>query len=584
MESEIMINKSSFNEMKESINELISMFKYQVKQSQQSDMLQHILSSKIDLQSERLSSLEKSLEEIKEMMIPRKKSSESAITPEHLVEGDGDNEKVSKGVIKRDSGNVNDSFDDRESAFGQELIEFKALVLKNVTDLGNVCIENTADVMMRLDEADKKVFSKFGSLIETTADIKRVLKQVEDLDRSIKLVENNINKYSENMNSLVFDTASTTSILNEIKTNTDKLVISSNGTRDELVLKLDEHFNTTSKSSILNQIKTNTDKQVIFSKETRDELLRLDKQFNTASKFSILNQIKTNIDNQIILLKGARDEHMLKLDEQFNKSSNVLKQIKANTDKQVILSKGTRDELLSKLDEQFNMISEISRNTYHGASGCDSSSHYDIDIKNRLDKQITRQYWSIIEQIISENQITREILLEIRKPRDSYKCDLFVKDFSKLIKSQKEVFSNLWYFDQLTTHLKGVVRFTTDGQVEIGLDTGKNHRKCGLDPKRNDFVEATVFAVMIKRKNWELGSRSSSFDENTLGSDRDCWERGYGYHLATIPCEVLERNGYIDNNDRLILRYEVTFGNDDYEDSGSYEESENYDDFEDWCP
>jgi len=216
------------------------------------------------------------------------------------------------------------------------------------------------------------------------------------------------------------------------------------------------------------------------------------------------------------------------------------------------------ENIMTKLDSISTKVEE-SRSVGSGSTnGAAVTLEQETGVCNFDKEFISRHSHLIIEQIVAENQINREILQRDRKPRGTYTCDFFVCDFSTNGGSQPVQFSNLWYIDQFNSHLKGKFIFNHDGSFTIRLIHGKNHCKLALEAKKVFCMGIKVTAVKKPNKNLWLDKQAIKFDEGLLSPEADCWLFDFGYEMGQSPSAELLKTGYIDEQDRLLLRFEIT--------------------------
>ena len=133
-----------------------------------------------------------------------------------------------------------------------------------------------------------------------------------------------------------------------------------------------------------------------------------------------------------------------------------------------------------------------------------------------------------------------------------------MRDFSKYRKQ----YSQLWYIDQLNTHVKGNVMFEENNtKMVIWFLYGRYPRALGLDTKKGPKYTVKVKVVKVGKENWEIGwVLDSGFDEKDISSpELDGWERFLGSTIASLSCNELITNDWVDFRDRVVLRFEIYF-------------------------
>ena len=145
-----------------------------------------------------------------------------------------------------------------------------------------------------------------------------------------------------------------------------------------------------------------------------------------------------------------------------------------------------------------------------------------------------------------------------RKVRKFYKCDFFVRDFSKYRNQD----SHAWFIDQLNTHVKGSISFEENKtKMSVWLSHGRYPRCLGLNTKEGPVCTVKVKVMKEGKKNWEIGCKEDCrFEEKSISyPDVDGWESIVGREIATLSCNQLITNDWIDTDDRIQLRYEISF-------------------------
>ena len=125
-----------------------------------------------------------------------------------------------------------------------------------------------------------------------------------------------------------------------------------------------------------------------------------------------------------------------------------------------------------------------------------------------------------------------------------------------------EQFSQLWYIDQLNSHVKGSVEFIENNtEMKIWLLYGRYPYVVGLDTKEGPDCKVKVKVVKEGKKNWEIGCEEdcNSDEKHTSSPDFDGWDNPLGIEIATLSCNELITNDWVDRWDKLVLRYEKYF-------------------------
>ena len=142
-----------------------------------------------------------------------------------------------------------------------------------------------------------------------------------------------------------------------------------------------------------------------------------------------------------------------------------------------------------------------------------------------------------------------------RKVRKFYKCDFFVRDFSKGRRQQ----SGAWFIDQFNSHVKGHVSFEENNtQMLVYLMYGRCPRSLGLDSKQGTNVTVKVKVAKEGKKNWHIGSNKHNLDEKVLFTCNDGWDLRQGFPIARLNCNELSTNGWVDKFDKILLKYEIS--------------------------
>ena len=207
-----------------------------------------------------------------------------------------------------------------------------------------------------------------------------------------------------------------------------------------------------------------------------------------------------------------------------------------------------KDDLKKKL----NTLTEVSERQ----SSIMDTLQNEMVIQGGIRKVLLDFNKALVDQIVSESQITREVIQNMRKTRNTYKCDFHILNFSKWSGSGEECFSRLWYIDQAFTHVKADVIFNGDMTISVGLAHGRYPKVVGLDPYPGMRVKVKVSAVKQSGTddNWDLGAGEIKIDEKQIPPECDGWLSVSGWGLADVSCEELRTRGLIED-DMLILRY-----------------------------
>ena len=176
-----------------------------------------------------------------------------------------------------------------------------------------------------------------------------------------------------------------------------------------------------------------------------------------------------------------------------------------------------------------------------------------------LEKKLRRQGQATIDQMISEFQITRDIIGKTKKRRDSHICDFHVCEFSEWEDSGRPIFSRLWYLDRLRSHVKGCAHFLTDGTMTVGLCYGCHPNVTGREARDVGRLQVKVKVIPqgAGGECWPLGQTTWAADEKTVHDFNDGWNNLGGKQISQVSCRELRRRDLVVYN-KIILRFEIT--------------------------
>ncbi|XP_005093931.1 uncharacterized protein LOC101858168 [Aplysia californica] len=185
----------------------------------------------------------------------------------------------------------------------------------------------------------------------------------------------------------------------------------------------------------------------------------------------------------------------------------------------------------------------------------------DFETEGRVLDLLRADSRAVIDQIVTEGQITREVVMGERETRLMYTCDFYVTQFSDWVGSGEGQYSRLWYVDQVETYLKGHVRFHNDKKMDVWLVNGRYPHVVGLAGRtgvRDVRVSVAVVGQTETGDNWELGSFEFNPDEMFIPVECDGWVGPGGCHVASgVSHEELYSRGLV-TCDRILLRYTIT--------------------------
>ena len=165
---------------------------------------------------------------------------------------------------------------------------------------------------------------------------------------------------------------------------------------------------------------------------------------------------------------------------------------------------------------------------------------------------------SLVDQVVSEANLTREILQQTRQTRSSYTCDFFLYDISRWKGAGQKQYSRLWYIDQMKSHMKGCVEFTSDNKIDVWLVHGRYPRVVGMSPAQDVIMKVKVSVVnQIGGSDWQLGSRDWTAGEDGIDARCDGWDGVIGRDISNISCDELDTRSLV-YGDRVLIRYEIT--------------------------
>lgn len=83
--------------------------------------------------------------------------------------------------------------------------------------------------------------------------------------------------------------------------------------------------------------------------------------------------------------------------------------------------------------------------------------HCEFDPGGRINKIVSDQSRSVVDQIVMEGQILREVMEEKRLRKRSTTCDFHITNFTELVGSGEQQFSHIWYIDQAQRYVNVIV-------------------------------------------------------------------------------------------------------------------------------
>ena len=173
-------------------------------------------------------------------------------------------------------------------------------------------------------------------------------------------------------------------------------------------------------------------------------------------------------------------------------------------------------------------------------------------------KAIQLSFWSIIDQLVTEATITREIMTNQQTPRQSHTGDFFIFKFSDWVGSGQHVFSRLWYLEEKQAYVKGQARFNTDNTVDIWIVYGCCHKEVGREPRDLGGIQVKVKVMPQygQGQTWELSQKKFRLDERNIADYCDGWVYPSGGKLHSVSCEELSRRNLVVL-DKVQLRFEM---------------------------
>lgn len=171
---------------------------------------------------------------------------------------------------------------------------------------------------------------------------------------------------------------------------------------------------------------------------------------------------------------------------------------------------------------------------------------------------VSEQTQAIVDQVIMESTIVQEVLEERRFLRKTTICDFHVSNVSKRVGSGEQLFSRVWYIDQVRRYVKGFVHFKLDKTVSVWLVHGSYPTVSGLEAKERGrvTVRATVLGDGEHVEDWPLEKRELSLDENGISVNSDGWQSAWGCRVGNFLLEDVESRNLLKSN-KLVLRYQV---------------------------
>ena len=187
----------------------------------------------------------------------------------------------------------------------------------------------------------------------------------------------------------------------------------------------------------------------------------------------------------------------------------------------------------------------------------------DVMIGGGVEKILLDQSQAIVDQILSEAHLTRDVLYRL-KPRGYQPikklqtCDFFVKRFNESVDSGLNQCSRAWYLSR--TYVKGRVYFGKGRKLFVYVAHGISPRVVGLEIGAKVDVKVTV-KVMDQNNEGsclDVGQDVWAIDEGEVYSFCDGWGLGEGCQLGAVNCDDLFRRKLVWA-DRLLLRYQIEY-------------------------
>ena len=176
------------------------------------------------------------------------------------------------------------------------------------------------------------------------------------------------------------------------------------------------------------------------------------------------------------------------------------------------------------------------------------------DVKLDLETSIAHGSCAIIDQLIMETQITRDVIGNSRLMLKTKHFDFIVDSFEDKVGSGMHIFSRVWYIDQCRTHVKARVYFTKTGNIEVRICQGRNPFVMGLTPVDEGSVEVKCY---LKNDQFCNKVVNLAFTESSTRYG-DCWNIGTGELLGEMSCNEIINGGYLTDSGHLVLVFEIT--------------------------
>ena len=187
--------------------------------------------------------------------------------------------------------------------------------------------------------------------------------------------------------------------------------------------------------------------------------------------------------------------------------------------------------------------------------------HEEFGPTGSLNRALATNTRSVIDQVILDASITRDIMMCERTSRNEYICDFHVTNYSEMIGTGLNQNSRVWYIDQARSHIKAEVWFKADKTLHVWLNHGRHPTVVGLEPATNPLKVKVDMQVVTQDGSGDkcklVNSKEMSFDESLIPARCDGWVCARGGHVISIDCEELTSKGLVWL-DKVLLRFKLT--------------------------
>jgi len=288
----------------------------------------------------------------------------------------------------------------------------------------------------------------------------------------------------------------------------------------------------------------------------------------------VLGYTNTQVQQQLVMNNSRISNTTSEIKRQKGKLTEVLDHLN-NTDIHSKISsngdtvtkiealKKASDKISSSIDTMNDDIKKIVMPRVNKIETVCNDQSQVLRKVEKIAKDTNERSKALIDQTISEAQITRGIVRQSPMNRKNYTFDFHVTGFSNLIASGQYKSSQSWFINQFDSYVIGRVYFPTGRKIDIWLIYGSYPNVLGIEKRTLNSFNCKVQVInldceeTIPSNPLDVKSMNLSFKENALFTRSNCWNDSYGCGFGTVSCDELISKGYV-YQDKVVVRFKIS--------------------------